>query len=407
MTIRPLVVILSVFWSFSAAGQVTSEFYLDKTTYVPGEPIFLYFKVSNRLAQPITINTTQLPSQPFCAGYTIKVSKDLADTPQCLSLSQSNSCILNGQTSTVAIEPGSTYTEQILLNPYGNFKSAGNYSIDATYSDSPRRNEFGVTPFRLTAQTNLHLSIDPSAPPVCSDIFQVWVEQLRSPEDRKRMQAARVLTYLAPASFEDVLLGFVDNPDLRGMAPLALHNLSTPRSIAALAAMMDGPLTNQQLEASMYLAQTNDPRWLPLLFKAAQEHARISAFPTAAAELGGKQSVPLLVALEKSSDREFAHLNAVMALGYTGSRAAVPFLLEYLKSPDTPAAERARHSLEMLTHRSVAGSSLKNPPQTEYPKWSKWWKQAGATAPIYPATQACQKTVALPDDLTSRSRMNK
>jgi hypothetical protein len=82
-------------------------------------------------------------------------------------------------------------------------------------------------------------------------------------------------------------------------------------------------ICNEQIEAAQYLARTNDQSWYPLLRDAAEKNARISSYPAYAAELGGEKILPVLVALEKSPDTKFTHLNAVMAMGSTGSRAAI------------------------------------------------------------------------------------
>jgi hypothetical protein len=68
----------------------------------------------------------------------------------------------------------------------------------------------------------------------------------------------------------------------------------------------------------------------PLLRDAAEKNARISSYPAYAAELGGEKMLPVFVALEKSPDTKFTHLNAVIAMGSTGSRAAIPLLHEQL-----------------------------------------------------------------------------
>jgi hypothetical protein len=380
MKVRLLVASLSVLCSVSATAQLSGQFYLDKTVFAPGEPIFLYVKVVNLGKSPAMINATQMPEAPSCAGYEINISRNPPDA-SCPNFKM-NMCNMNGQFSYATVPPGGTYTERIFLNFDSELKDPGEYSIDA---DS-----------KLNIQAKLHLRVDADAPALDATAFQLWVDQLQSPEKRKRIEAARVLASLAPPSFEDVLLSFGDDPNLRFLAPLAFYHLNTPRGIAALAALVEGPSTNEQIEAVGYLAKTGDQKWLPLLLDAAQRYAGSSSFPTAAAELGGDRAVPMLVALEKSPDRKFAALNAVMAMGYTGSRAAIPALLEYLKSPDPDLAQRANASLQMLTHLTAKAGERITPP-TNYPKWSRWWEGEGTTAPIYKATgDYCGPLLPLP-----------
>jgi hypothetical protein len=387
MKARLLVTGLFFFRALSATAQLSGTFYLDKTTFAPGEPIFLYFKVSNQAKSPKQINTTALPEQPFCAGYEINISRNPPDASSCPKFLL-NGCILDGQFSYKTIQPGEIYTERIFLNFDSELlKIPGKYSIHAKHDDiGGLHDDSGRFGDDLKADATLHLRVDAGAPATSNALFQPWVDQLHSRSRRKQIEAARVLANLAPPSFEKVLLNFADDPNLRRYAPLAFHHLNSPRSIAALAALLDGPFTNEQPEAALYLAETGDQKWLPLLLNAAEKNAGDSWFPTAAAELGGDKAIPMLVAIEKSPDRKFAAVNAATAMGYTGSRAAIPHLLEYLKGPETDLADRANGSLQLLTHRTAkAGAQIT--PAADYPKWSQWWKREGATAPIYKAPQ--------------------
>jgi HEAT repeat protein len=126
-----------------------------------------------------------------------------------------------------------------------------------------------------------------------------------------------------------------------------------------------------------------------------EKNAQISAYPYYAAELGGEKMLPVLVALEKSPDTKFTHLNAVMAMGSTGSRAALPLLLEQLKSPDVDTSDRANYGLQLLTHHIAFQHQQAPNREAEYIKWSRWWEREGATDPIYKDTE-CGDIVPLP-----------
>ena len=175
---------------------------------------------------------------------------------------------------------------------------------------------------------------------------------------------------------------------------MAFHRLNTRRSIEALAQFMKGPATSEQVEAARYLAETNDQRWYSLLREAAEKNARIISYPTYAAELGGDKMLPLLVALEKNPDTA-THLNAVMAMGSTRSRAAIPILLDQLKNPDVDISDRASYGLRLLTHRTAIQDSQSRDRRAEYIKWSRWWEREGATAPIYGDSE-CGEMLLLP-----------
>lgn len=380
--------------TLSAAAQLTGTFYLDKTTFAPGEPIFLHFKVTNPGHQQAMISTMGLPHQPGCSGYSIDISHNSSSAPSCQRVLFSNPfdwCNYNGPLSAQMIEPGKSVTQRILLNLDADLNTPGEYAIHAKYF-----NLMGGVESKLDTEAKLHLRVDRSAPSPTRASFQPWVDRLHSRNEWKRAEAAEVLADVAPRSLETVLLGFAHDPDLKGYAPLALRRLNTPRSRAALAALLKGRAANEQQQAAMYLAETGDQKWLPLLLDLAKEYAADSWFPTAAAELGGDKAVPTLVSIEKSHDRAYAALNTVMALGYTRSRAAIPYLLEYLKSPETELAGRADGSLQMLTHRR-ASAGQKDATSADYAKWSRWWNREGATAPIYKANDlSCAPFQPLP-----------
>ncbi|HWZ52318.1 MAG TPA: HEAT repeat domain-containing protein [Granulicella sp.] len=243
------------------------------------------------------------------------------------------------------------------------------------------------------AHTKLNFRVEENTIPPSE--LQPWLDGLKSADREKRMEAARALAGIAPPSLEETLLGFINNPEFRRYAALAFHRLNTPRSMDAMAELMQGPVTNEQMEAGRYLAETGNQRWYPLLRDAAEKNVRISSYPAYAAELGGDKALPMLIAFAKSPDREFTGGNAIMAMGSTGARNAIPVLLDYLNSPDVNISDRAAYALQLMTHRTAARDKLNRNRRTESAEWSQWWKREGATARIYKDTE-CGEMIQLP-----------
>jgi hypothetical protein len=384
--IRLLVASLCIFSSIPAVAQLTGEFYLDKATFAPGEPVFLYFKLSNKGSDTVEIVIPD-PEQPFCSGNLITVSSDPAGTSSCPFFGD-DGCVSNGNLlSSSPLLPGRSSIERFLLNFHHEINAPGDYWVEARH--------IGI--LNRTAgeeHTKLTFRVDGNAPAFSPSKLQPWVDQLTSTDHAKRMEAARTLASLAPQSLESTLLGFADNPEFRRYAPLAFHRLNNPRSVEAMAGLMkmSGPGTFEQMEATRYLAESNDQKWYPLLLDAAEKNSRISAYPAYAAELGGDKMLPELVTLAKNSD---SRLQAVMAMGSTGSRAAIPILLDLLKSPDVGTSDRAGYSLGLLTQRTPVRDVLNRDRQAEYSIWSQWWEREGTTAPIYKDTE-CGEMVPLP-----------
>ncbi len=390
MRIRLAVAGLCIFVSNSAAAQIMGSFYLEKATFARGEPVFLSLSLVNQGPDTAGFSISD-PDQPACSGISVQVSSD-GSGASCPAFSRDSMCVLNGgQFQNVQLQPGQAYTLRYLLNFNHEINAPGDYRVDAKY-DGPPITFAGTHTTIVKTQARLAFRVD--AAPIPSSEWKPWLDQLKSRKSEERQEAAKTLASLAPPSLEETLLGFADSEEFRRYSAMAFHRLNTPRSIEALAQYMEGPLTNEQIEAAHYLAETNDQRWFPLLRDAAEKNARNVSYAVDAAELGGEKMLPVLVALEKSPDR-FTRMNAVAAMGATRSRAAIPILLDLVKDPDLDVSDRAAYSLRQLTHRTSYGALKPRDPPAEYIKWSRWWAREGATAPIY-GDSACSEVVPLP-----------
>jgi uncharacterized protein YciI len=56
-------------WPAIAAGQVSGRFFLEKKTFAPGEPVFLYFETTNNAADAQDV--AHADPYAFCSGYSI------------------------------------------------------------------------------------------------------------------------------------------------------------------------------------------------------------------------------------------------------------------------------------------------------------------------------------------------
>lgn len=131
---RRLAACSCVFWSISAVAQLSGEFYLEKTTVAPGEPVFLDFKLSNNGPDAVEV-VKHDPEQPFCSGVSITVSKDPADPSSC-PIWADHDCSINGPLSDLSpLLPGKSRIDRSLLNFHHEINTAGGYWVEAKHFD--------------------------------------------------------------------------------------------------------------------------------------------------------------------------------------------------------------------------------------------------------------------------------
>ena len=365
MIIRVMFAVL-LCWPAIAAGQVSGRFFLEKKAFAPGEPVFLYFETTNNAADAQDV--AHADPYAFCSGYSIRVSTDPPADLNCMPMIIAGSCL----SSDYRLPPGKSRTERILLNYEHKIDAAGDYEVEAVkqLTSSPG-NLYASRESNNSTEVRelLHFRVDENATPDGPSI-QTMIEQLKSGDRAVRREAARALASLAPKSLEELLLSFAQNPEFREWAPLAFYRLNTPRSLEAMADLLrkTDAGTFVHTASASFLAKTGDPQWYPLLLEVAQKHANIADYVDDAAESGGGEMLPILLAMMHSPDKEFVQANAVSAFGYTGSRAAVPILLDLLRGPDPSTSLRTLYGLRQLTHRTIPGERWFDNPRSQYPK---------------------------------------
>jgi len=382
---RPFVVALCLLFSLPAAAQLTSEFYIEKTNFAPGEPVFLYHKITNHQNSPQTIAPDD-PQQPECSGVRVRVSADKSCRfPSC--------SIDGGPPPTVTLAAGQSTTGRYLLNYDHEINAPGDYWVEAEFLDN--RSAQNNTPIRLSFRVDAGLPHWPAAQ------YQPWLDQLSSTVFEQRLEGARTLASLAPQSLETVLLGFKDRrSEIRVYAPLALYRLNTPTSMDALADLLKSYDSFTREDAAHYLAESGDQKWYPLLLDAAQKHLggtlNSSVYLVAAAQLGGEKMLPVLGTWLKDKDHRSVQGDIILGIEATHSRNAIPLLLDLVDTSDHRTSDFAQHNLERLTHRSAFQSRQFRNRKAESRKWHQWWASEGPTAPIYEDLCFGEKPVPLP-----------
>lgn len=387
-----LLVIAFLSWPTICAAQVSGRFFLEKETYARGEPVFLLFEASNKGSEAISIGSAVQES--FCSGYEIRVKSKTRVNPDCAPLFLSGSCL----SSSLILKPGEKRVERVLLNDQHEIRTPGTYVVEAKrlIAYAPASVEYFTAAKseaevrdRLTFRVDWYSKIEDSS-------LQAWADQLNSEDLDQRREAAMVLSVMAPPSLETLLLGFCDSAEFRSWAPRAMRGLNTPRSLQALADLLQKtePGTPEHIDSATFLGESGDSKWFPILREIAENRPNVANYVDAAAASGGEESLPLLLSLMQSPDRTFTHVNAVSAFGYTAARAAIPILLDLLRSGESDIEQRVYLALRQLTHLT-GDTPLGEHPHGLYSRWAAWWYFEGQTAPIYRANP-CGEIKMLP-----------
>jgi hypothetical protein len=376
------------------SAQLDGRLYLDKTTYLVGEPIYLNFELANKGNDVVQFLSGN--SYSFCGGYRIEVAPVPAvSSESCNPRGFGGSCAAG----TWIVEPGETRNDKILLNYDHDLSTPGLYTIHATraLSYGPVTDSIPNTAnepeIKVEAELQIQL-VDVGDESALVPIFQPLVADLDSKDEQRQREAARAIGSLAPPFLEDKIFSMLNSPVTRPFALLGLRRLNTSRSREALAKVVrDSPKDSysyERFQALKYLSEMSDKKYLPLLLDEAkkQQPNQGAAYVVAAAELGGEDAIPFLVSLLGSSD-PFSHANAVEALPETGARDAASLLIKELLDANTDLAMIASSGLVRLTHRSPLQHDRlwAESPRGEYPQWQRWWSAHGPNAPIFPPSK--------------------
>lgn len=382
----------------STSAQLQGRLYLDKESYLVGEPVYLYFDLTNQGAEPLEIIIGN--SYSLCGGYQIEVSSDPStEFSSCSPVGFAGSCAAGGR----IIAPGETYRDKVLLNYEHSLTKPQTYDIRASRTlhygfpgAALESRNFGV---QIKAEALFHIRIGDASDESLAPIFQPYLADLNSKDSERQSEAARVIGSLAPSFLEATILSMLDSPVTRPFAIMGLRHLNTPRSREALASIVQttSGYSYEKDQAIKYLSEMGDRTYFPLLLGEAMRHEPNQArdYVLAAAELGGEEAMPYVVSLVISPD-PFSRANGVMALPLTDSRTAVPILIDLLRNQDIDLERLASIGLIRLTHLSPLGENrwFSDKPADDNPEWWNWWLSNGASAPIYGPSQ-CGKVESL------------
>ncbi|HUN62258.1 MAG TPA: HEAT repeat domain-containing protein [Candidatus Sulfotelmatobacter sp.] len=392
---RLVVLAMALLCAGTARGQMQGRISMAKDVYVAGEPVFVLFEFSNTGSEPLQYSSAD-PYAEGCRAYRIEVSSGARlEHPSCQPHAPAE---CNG--SSEVISGGETQHKLVLVNFSHKLATPGEYEIHATqilrYAPASGALDSSNNGKELKVEARFSIRLLKSNTEALQRIYQPYVTNLTSQDDEIQREAELAIVSGAPPWLEDTIVGMLRKYTSRDLALLGLRNLNTPRAREELAKIVQSSseYTQENEAAVSYLAQMGDKKYFPLLLEIAKRQPAKEGrdYVLAAAELGGDEAVPYLRGMLSSSDPD-ARGNAVAGLSKTGSRQAVPLLVESLQQGNTNLGKAALDGLTDLTHRSAF--AVDDPPAEEYSKWQAWWSANGTNAPVY-GPEECGEVEKLP-----------
>jgi hypothetical protein len=384
-----LALLLGLFLYTAASAQLDGHFSLSESSYTAGEPIYLIFAVENKGSQPVLIKTAD--PQSFCGGYKIEVEGAKAQESLGCYGGEGGSCASSDE----VLRPGKKHIDRILMNRSYDLRQPGRYSMHVNHELLYGPEEGGLQGLssdglREDFDAQLEIVLEASDEPELKAKFQKYLVDLHAEDWHRRFDAARVIAYLAPSFLEDTTIGMLESADLRPFAIRGLRSLGTPDAHDALANFVrNSPPTEpvgEYQDAIRYLGEIGDRNDVAMFLQVAHRNPPGSYSSEVALEsagiAGGDYAVPLLAAELKGASIDVRQ-GAVRALYLTGSRNAVPVLIELLRSPEERLSGTAEFGLEVLTHFTARQPNSGIKPAAIYSKWTQWWNTNRQSATIF------------------------
>ncbi|HET9743058.1 MAG TPA: HEAT repeat domain-containing protein [Terriglobales bacterium] len=367
-----------------AHGQVEGKFTLSKLQFAAGEPIWLTLEMTNTGTETLYFDAGSPYS--FCGGYRLEVNQgNPIRHPSCVG-GVAGSCLSGSHT----FRGGERLTEKLLLNYDHDLSQPGWYHVSATrYLSTATTDDLrAMVNGRQTKFTDeFDIEITARDDATLKAQLAPYVEQLKSPNEEVVREAARVLSSSAPAFLESTMLAMLDRPATRQFAITGLKNINSVAAREALAEIARSGISKYSYEADMAteaLSEMGDQEYFPLLKQIAESKPPNQSGEAVryAATLGGDDAIPWLASKLRDSN-PIARGAVVWALAATGSRRAVPILIDLLLSNDEHLPETAEIALVQLTHRSVLPNKYTSgEPRVAHRSWVRWWT-SHSDAPVY------------------------
>lgn len=376
---------------FGVTDEIEARFYLEKSQYLVGEPVYVAFEIVNNSSKDVIAYTTS--GHQNCLGqatyqYEVEDAKPAGfGYDGCCGWPTPCVC----DSLNVRLAPSQRYTERFILNFWYHLDKPGTYQARLKQDVlakppapgvSTQREDFTEGSYhKFPISFELRVTLVQGSPAALMQAFQPVIRDLKSKDFLRLGWAQWAIIYLAPASLEPLIqrLAEIDpygdnqhEMKLYGAQGVdGLARLNTPSARRRLAYLAEHDQRRDAIEA---LGRTGDRSHLPLLIRLCQNPDLRDAPAEAIGMLGGDEAIRFLVS-QIGSPNAPERQAAASGLGHTGDRAAVRPLVVALSDPDDRVRFAAQHALGRLTHRmpgSDHGCGGIPPPPPSIPGVNSW-----------------------------------
>lgn len=392
----------------SFGQELTARFYAQKPAYALRAPLWFVFEVTNKGRAPLYIeNANPYGVCAFMGGYSFQVPGARAGRWRCGYIA---SC--SGGGPPIRLAPGTAYSQRLLLNQWFAINHAGRYRVEARrnlrFSQREDSSHMLVAPKSRALKSEFYLNIVPGNAAQVEKALAPFIKRLNAPNFQLRTEAIETITAVAPPFLEKKIIALATGDDsyAQSRAIPALGRLNTPAPRRVLAKLVEDRQPYYSWMAIDALAETHDLTYLPLLERLAKEPTWQNLAIPAAGLLGGPEAIPFLrpfvdAPLGPPSAPPVQQL-AMRGLANTGSRRAIPYLIEGLHR--SLVQRDAVNGLEQLTHLVIFAKDGKH---WLYPdddktadriaeRWQQWWKTKGRNARLFGPDDCTGAPEALP-----------
>jgi hypothetical protein len=343
-----VIVLMAGSSTLADAQELAARYHAEKAINPLGEAVFVVVELAN-----ISSRTVQFDDGPCAQRFSPVVPIKQRSTDKlygCAGEGTGGSCL----GSFVELKPGEKLSRRYLLPDGLEPDAAGDfdytvereitfYARDGSHKVVDRQEVRGT--FTIHAVQANHTQLEADYAPL--------VAHLQSRDPLQRALAASAITQHPQEFLEPVILRLSRDPQTMVASITGLKKLGTVRAKQRLAELTaSGYEEYVRQPATTALAELGDSTYCELMLQLMNLRQGYTSEIAAkgAGLLCGEKAIPQLVSLLSRKPSTFPAYEIAYALGNTGSRTAVPILIELLGHADAGIHRAAKEALYTLTH---------------------------------------------------------